>query len=284
MRRRWLIPLSTLVLVIASVAVATSAAASSSAAHSRAGHSSQPMHVAEPGGPVANMLRPHASSASNATSTNWSGYAATGGTYTSVSASWTEPTVSCSSGDQYSSFWVGLDGDGSSTVEQTGSEADCQGSSPQYYSWYEMYPSAPVNFTNPVSPGDQFTASVTYNGGSSFTLKLSDTTRGWSQTVNQSLSGAARASAEVIVEAPSSVSGVLPLADFGTVNFSGSSVNGSPLSSFNPTEITMVSRSGTQEDSVSALNGGSFSVTWDSSGQARHGHGGGTACRHCGHR
>src|SRR5262245_7033344 len=60
----------------------------------------------------------------NSTSSNWSGYAVTGGRYTSVSASWTEPSVSCS-GTAYSSFWVGLDGDTSGTVEQTGTDADC---------------------------------------------------------------------------------------------------------------------------------------------------------------
>jgi Peptidase A4 family len=269
MRRRWSIPLTTLVLVIASVAAAASATARSSGHHPGIGDAAQSGHVPQPGGPVANIIRPHAAGTgpiSHATSTNWSGYAATGGTYTSVSASWTEPSVSCSSGNQYSSFWVGLDGDGSNSVEQTGSEADCSGSTPQYYSWYEMYPSAPVNFSGPVSPGDQFTGSVTYNGGSSFTLKLSDTTKGWSQTVNASLSGASRASAEVIVEAPSSNSGVLPLANFGTMSFSGSTVDGSTLSSLNPTEITMVSSNGTQEDSISALNGGSYSATWDSSG------------------
>jgi Peptidase A4 family len=108
--------------------------------------------------------------------------------------------------------------------------------------------------------------SVTYNGGSSFTLTLSDATQGWSQAVNQSLTGAARASAEVIAEAPSSVTGVLPLTNFGTVNFNGSTVNGSQLSSANPTEITLVSGNGTQEDSISPLNGGNFSATWDSSG------------------
>jgi hypothetical protein len=266
MRPRWSIPLTTLVLMIGSVAAAASATAGSAAPHTHAAGAITPRYAPQPGGPVANMIRPLAGPMSHATSTNWSGYAATGGTYTSVSSSWTEPTVSCSSGDQYSSFWVGLDGDGSNSVEQTGSEADCQGGTPQYYSWYEMYPSAPVNFTNPVSPGDHFTGSVTYNGGSSFTLKLSDTTKGWTQTVNKSLSNASRASAEVIVEAPSSVTGVLPLADFGTVNFSGSTVDGSQLSSSNPTEITMVSGNGSAEDSISSLNGGSFSATWDSSG------------------
>ena len=265
MRRRWSIPLATLVVLIGSVAAAASATARSSPHHSHASHLAV-AHVRQPGGPIANVIRPDAGPMGHATSTNWSGYAATGTTYKSVSASWTEPTARCSPGGQYSSFWVGLDGDGSSTVEQTGSEADCQGGSPQYYSWYEMYPSAPVNFSNPVSPGDQFTGSVTYDSGSSFTLKLSDTTKGWSQTVNQSLSGASRASAEVIVEAPSSVTGVLPLADFGTVKFSGSTADGSQLSSLHPAEITMVSSSGTQEDRISALSGGSYTATWDSSG------------------
>lgn len=266
MRRRWSIPFATLVVLIGSVVAASSATARSAAPHSQASHSVAAPFAAQPGGPIAALTRPRAGPIRNATSANWSGYAATGGTYTSVSASWAEPKVTCSPGDQYSSFWVGLDGDGSNSVEQTGSAADCQSGTPHYYSWYEMYPSAPVNFSNPVSPGDQFTGSVIYNGASSFTLKLSDTTQGWSQTVNKSLSGAARASAEVIVEAPSSDTGVLPLADFGTVNFSGSTVDGSQLSALNPTEITMVSSNGTQEDSISSLNGGSYSATWESSG------------------
>ncbi len=35
---------------------------------------------------------------------------------------------------QDSSFWIGLDGYNNSTVEQTGSEVDCSGSTPEYYS------------------------------------------------------------------------------------------------------------------------------------------------------
>ncbi|MGN6721755.1 MAG: G1 family glutamic endopeptidase, partial [Marmoricola sp.] len=59
---------------------------------------------------------------SSSTSSNWSGYATTMGPFTSVSASWTQPTVNCAATGKksaYSSFWVGIDGDGSSTVEQT---------------------------------------------------------------------------------------------------------------------------------------------------------------------
>ena len=109
-------------------------------------------------------------------STNWSGYAGTTGTYTSVSASWTQPTGTCSRGDQYAAFWVGLDGYSSSTVEQTGSEVDCVGRTAEYYAWYEMYPGPSKNYTNTVRAGDVFNATVTYLSGDQFSLFIQDTT------------------------------------------------------------------------------------------------------------
>lgn len=198
---------------------------------------------------------------SNSTSTNWSGYAVTGGRYTSVSSSWTVPAVSCS-GTAYSSFWVGLDGDTSGTVEQTGTDSDCSGSTPQYYAWYEMYPKFPSNYSNPVSPGDKMTATVTTNGTGSFTLKISDGTK-WTQTTTARLKSAKLASAEVIAEAPSSSGGVLPLANFGTVSFSGATVNGTTLSSSTPgiDPITMQSGS-TVKAQPGTISGGAFSVAW----------------------
>jgi hypothetical protein len=202
----------------------------------------------------------------SSTSTNWSGYAVTGGTYKTVSASWTEPSVSCS-GTAYSSFWVGLDGDTSSTVEQTGTDADCSGSTPQYYAWYEMYPKFPVNFSNPVKPKDSMSASVTTTGSGSFTLTITDATQGWTQSVNARLKSAKLSSAEVIAEAPSGSGGVLPLANFGTVSFSNAKANGSLLTSSTPgiDGITMVTSSGTVKAQPSSIGSGSFSVTWQHS-------------------
>ncbi len=197
----------------------------------------------------------------NSTSSNWSGYAVTGSRYTSVSASWTQPSVSCS-GTAYSSFWVGLDGDTSSTVEQTGTDADCSGSTPQYYAWYEMYPKYPVNLSYTVLPGDKLSASVTTNGSGAFTLTISDSTQGWTSTTNARLKSAALASAEVIAEAPSSRGGVLPLANFGSVNFTGSTANGvsmDKLSGLDP--ITMASGS-TVKAQPGTMSNGSFSVAW----------------------
>ena len=160
MRRRYLCGAFVGVLVIAAALSATAGGAAPSLRH----------------GPIHQIT--------NSTSTNWSGYAVTGNRFTSVSASWTEPTVSCS-GTAYSSFWVGLDGDTSGTVEQTGTDADCSGTTPQYYAWYEMYPKFPVNFRNPVKPGDKLSASVTTNGSGSFTLTISDSTQNWTRPSRQ---------------------------------------------------------------------------------------------------
>jgi hypothetical protein len=201
-----------------------------------------------------------------AQSTNWSGYAATTGTYSSVSASWTQPAGICSRGDQYAAFWVGLDGFSSASVEQTGSEVDCVGRTARYYAWYEMYPSASVTYSNPVKAGDHFNASVTYKGSNSYSLFIADTTRGWSHTTVKSLSGAPRSSAEVIAEAPCCTlsGGILPLTDFGTMSFTSSDANGSALGhAGGVTQIVMVDNAGRDKDSISALSGGtSFSATW----------------------
>jgi hypothetical protein len=210
-------------------------------------------------GPMATLGRTrHAVS-----STNWSGYAAHSTTYKSVKASWVEPTAHCPGGSQFSSFWVGLDGFNSGTVEQTGSEVDCRSGTPRYFGWYEMFPAFPVNFSNPVHPGDHFTGSVTFAGGGHYTLVLMDTTQGWSHTIKKTLTSAKNSSAEVIAEAPSSSSGILPLTNFGTVQFSNALVDGASMSSAHGVKITMVNGSGRAKDSVSALSGGeNFSVKW----------------------
>ncbi len=277
-RRALVIAGSTVIAGFALVAPAYAATSGPSATTAVAGapHTASGATL-QPGGAMRHAVHPETSlsGAKNAstTSTNWSGYAATGSTYTSVASSWTEPTGTCKSGSQYSSFWVGLDGYNSNTVEQTGTDVDCAGRTPQYYAWYEIYPAASVEINQTVRPGDKISASVTYAGSSKFTLKISDSTRGWTYTTTKTESGAARSSAEVITEAPccTNSGGILPLADFGKVSYTGSTVNGSTLSSFNPTEITMVSASGVQEDSTSSLSGGSFSNTWLSSGNGTRG-------------
>ena len=209
----------------------------------------------------------YGSAATNDTvgSTNWSGYAAHTRRYRSISATWTEPGVKCPAHRvQYSSFWVGLDGYASNSVEQLGTDSDCNGKTPVYDTWLEMYPAFPVYFTNPVHPGDLFTASVTVRDGAYYTLKIADSTRGWSHTKYITDHGLADSSAEVIAEAPSGASGVLPLADFGNVYFSAAEVNGHSMGSVPHTKIVMQDNSSQFEDYVSSLtdSGQRFQVTW----------------------
>ncbi len=259
MVRRWGILLAMLALTVGTALTATSASASTGSAGSF-----------RPGGPIHLVTTRQAALAGGikheAESTNWSGYAATTGTYTSVSASWTEPTGTCTSGDKYSSFWVGLDGYSSSSVEQTGTDVDCAGRTAEYYAWYEMYPNPSEDYSNTVKPGDHFNASVTYTGSNKFSLYIADTTRGWSHTTVGTLAGAARSSAEVIVEAPccTNSGGILPLADFGTVSITSSEANGSALGNAGGvTEIIMIDSSGRDKDTVSSLSGGeNFTATW----------------------
>jgi Peptidase A4 family len=259
MLRRWCVAAALAALTVGTALTATSAsAAPTSAAQINPGGVAQLVGVKTPalaGGP-----------SFEAESTNWSGYAATTGTYTSVSASWTQPAGTCSRGDQYAAFWVGLDGYSSSSVEQTGSEVDCVGRTAEYYAWYEMYPNASVNYSNTVRAGDHFNASVTYEGSNEYSLFIADTTQGWSHTTVKSLSGAPRSSAEVIVEAPccTNSGGILPLTDFGTVNITNSDANGGAIGNAGGvTEIIMINNSGQDKDTVSSLSGGTaFSATW----------------------
>jgi hypothetical protein len=190
---------------------------------------------------------------------NWGGYAATG-TFSSVSATWSEPSVTCNSRSDLYAPWVGIDGYSSSTVEQTGVATDCSSGSPVYQAWYEMYPAAPVYLSTssyPVRAGDSIHASVTHNSGSSYTLAISDTTRGWNYSTNKSLSGARNANAEAIIESPP---GKYP--NFGTLRFTSVTANGSPIGNYNPVALDP-SANGVYEAHTSALSGGnSFTETY----------------------
>jgi len=252
-----------LTLLATSGTASAAPAAHVAVAHGAIRNGGVDVHAATPG---SKPLRTHGGVFNaSTTSTNWSGYAAHGGTYTTVSATWVQPTGSCTSATRYSSFWVGLDGYTSNSVEQTGTDTDCSGGRPVYYGWYEMYPNPSFSFGSTIHAGDTISASVTFSGTSSYTLKLSDVTRGWTSTTTKSLSGAPRSSAEVIIEAPccTGSGGILPLANFGTVHLSNSLVNGSSIGSFSPDQITMINNSGADKDTVSALSGGTnFSATW----------------------
>jgi Peptidase A4 family len=184
---------------------------------------------------------------------NWYGYAVTGATYTSTTADWTMPAVTCTTSNSYVAIWTGLDGYTSDTVEQVGAEVYCSGKTPEYYGWYELYPANPVDFSNSLKPGDKLQASVTY-GDSKFTLTLRDATQAWTQTVTKALAGAARSSAETVVQVPDSFTCPAPLT---LAAFTGDTVDGSPLGGLDPVEGT----GGDPDIVVSPVSGKSFSVS-----------------------
>jgi hypothetical protein len=218
-----------------------------------------------------------------ATSTNWSGYAVTGTSFTSAEGSWVVPTATCSSGDQYAAFWVGIDGYNSDSVEQTGTDSDCDGRNPSYYAWYEFYPEPSFEIGSlSIKPGDHMSASVVYTG-SEFTITITDVTTGKTYTKSSKVSGAARSSAEWIAEAPCCTArgGILPLANFGTVlfgddntgvsgtNYAADSTSSGAIGAFPAAdieEITMETSKKVLEAVPTSLSsdGTSFSVTWAS--------------------
>jgi Peptidase A4 family len=273
MLRRWGILLAMLTLM-AGVTLAASGASAATIGFRPGG----PIHLAEASSHLhrGSSLQAGRGISHQAESTNWSGYATTSGTYTSVSASWTQPPVTCGHGNQYAAVWVGLDGYSSGSVQQTGSEVDCVGGTARYYAWYEMYPNASVNYSNTDRAGDHFSASVTYENNDEFSLFIADTTQGWSHTTVASMANAARSSAEVIVEAPcassgriltppcTSSGGILPLTDFGTVSISSSMANGAALGNADGvTAITMVDNAGHSKVAISSLSGGeNFTASW----------------------
>lgn len=211
-------------------------------------------------------------------SSNWGGYAAetclsspATNVVSDVKGSWTQPSVQCGPSASYSAFWVGIDGYSSSTVEQTGTDSDCASGAPSYYAWYEFYPAYPVNLPTtqyPVVPGDVITAEVQWISGSTFQVSLADLTHPWTFSTTGSVSNAQRSSAEWIAEAPSS-GHVLPLADFGTVDFTactatiGGTTGAIQDASWAAAEITMSGKNYVKAAPSSLSGAGEdFSVTW----------------------
>jgi hypothetical protein len=209
---------------------------------------------------------------SQAQSTNWSGYADTGSSFTNVSASWTEPGTTCSSRtESLAAFWVGIDGYSSDSVEQDGTMIECYNRTAYQYTWWEMYPTNAVQIVGQTAAaGDAITASVV-RSGTSYKLTVTDATHtadSFTKTETCSASSCADTSAEWIAEAPTGSSGVEPLSNFGTWTASNAAVTEGTtpgtISSFTDDEITMVDSSGKTKALPGALNsaGNGFSVTW----------------------
>jgi hypothetical protein len=223
-------------------------------------------------------------------SVNWSGYTlqdvnAAGLQFTSITGTWRQPKTTCEGGAAASAaFWVGLGGasDASTGLEQTGTGVDCTRGTPRYFAWYEILPAASVEVPLKVNPGDMITTSVNVSG-TSVLVQVKNRTRKTSFTHALTVNAPDLSSAEWIAEAPSSCDPagrctVLPLANFGSVNFTRAATIATthPGTISDPTwanvAITLVpERSGLASRGSSSAgatpgpltaDGRSFGVTW----------------------
>jgi hypothetical protein len=211
-------------LLAAAVAVTTIAGATASTAASAAS------------APAALYTTPLIGSVSS--SSNWTGYIATGKSseesFYLISAYFSVPSLNCSATpDGYASQWVGMDGVGyglsaSSTVEADGITGQCIDGTPSYQAWWETYPQ-PQTVAFTVNAGDAITASVTAPSSvfpGKYVFSLGDVTTGQYIDLEEPC-GAAQcldSSAEAISSAPSDsatlqASSVLPIADYAAENF-----------------------------------------------------------------
>jgi hypothetical protein len=120
-----------------------------------------------------------------------------------------------------------------------------------------MYPAAEVPIAGlTVSAGDLMTATVTTDGDGRFTLAVSDHTTQHSFTITKDGPATPPASAEIVAEAPTdaSVGGLLPLAGFGTVDFTGCAIDGRPVGGFARNQIAMAAHDGATLAAASLLS------------------------------
>src|SRR5438445_241745 len=86
-------------------------------------------------------------------------------------------------------------------------------------------------------------------------VNINGYTRGWTFTTSQTLSSR-RVSAEVIIESPT---GAYP--NFGTISFTGATLNGNSFSTYSPTALDP--SNGVYEAHTGALSGGNFSIAYE---------------------
>jgi hypothetical protein len=196
-RRRGIAVVASCIAVVAPLTTAAAmSTASASSTHPAAHPAASAFHIPAAGsfgGPLQVAPGPDRLS-------NWGGYISQGH-FESASAQWVVAKVGCGGGQALFAPWVGIDGAGSKTVEQTGVATECQGGRQDSAAWYEMYPAKPVYFKDAISVGDHFQASVVANG-QQFTLTITDLSKHWTHKITKTLASAKKTSAEAVIEGP----------------------------------------------------------------------------------
>lgn len=158
---------------------------------------------------------------SSSESENWAGYAATGGTFTSVSATWIVPNVDSSTSPAADATWVGIGGVSSDDLIQAGTEAIVESNEVTYAAWIETLPESSKTVPLTVNAGDKVSVSVTQQSSGTWQIVIKDMTS--SQTYKTTVQyQSSLSSAEWIEESPTAGQRLLlPLDSFGSISFSG---------------------------------------------------------------
>ncbi|HET9016740.1 MAG TPA: G1 family glutamic endopeptidase [Thermomicrobiaceae bacterium] len=224
---------------------------------------SDPSGVPNPVVPIA----PAGASGNVGQSENWAGYAATGGTFTSVSGSWTVPQVSATGSTGADATWVGIGGVVSTDLIQAGTDASVQGGQVTYAAWLETLPQAQQIVPLAVNAGDTVSVSIAQQASGLWQITIHNDTTGKSYQTSLSYAST-NSSAEWVEEAPAVGSNILmPLDNFGKVTITGASTveNGKTqtIAQAGGQEITMYATTGQvlAQPSSLAANGAGFTVT-----------------------
>lgn len=165
-------------------------------------------------------------------SSNWSGVAVTGKTYTRATGSWKVPKVTVTTTNRFAATWVGIGGYSTGDLIQAGTAEESVSGHADYFAWTEILPAAEVVISGfAVHPGDSMTVDVNQVSTGSWTITVTNHTTAAVFTTNLSYTST-HSSAEWIHEAPTVNGQQARLAtttkavfDHGTVN--GSTVIGS---------------------------------------------------------
>jgi Peptidase A4 family len=169
------------------------------------------------------LLAGGALSATGWMSSNWSGYAITGGPFSRVTGSWVVPAVAKTRHATYSSSWAGIDGFKNTDLIQAGTEQDYYSGAAHYFAWWEILPAAETRISLSVNAGDHVSVSIARGSGGTWTITLTDARSG-SFTTTKSYAGPG-ASAEWIQEAPTVNGRLATLAKYGSAPFDPGTAN-----------------------------------------------------------
>lgn len=210
------------------------------------------------------VTQPGSPATVTSSSSNWSGYAASGGTYTAVTGTWSVPNVSANASGA-DATWVGIGGLSSRDLIQAGTQAMVDGSGVTYSAWIEMLPQPSREVPLTVSAGDSVTVSIAQQTGNDWLIAMKNNTTGGTYNVTVQYSSS-NSSAEWVQEAPSVGRGLVSLDQFGAVQFSKLSAvrDGKTMSlaALGAKAITMINGQGQAiaQPSTLSSDGSSFTV------------------------